>query len=413
MKTPSNESSVQQEQVDPLLQRYSLSDAPMAYDNINNAMDQTLQHPAPEQTDTHVDPFRSVASSIEGHSPSTAASQPLTADYTPYQPGQYLAPIMTGETLQLDPVPPTSINGHTNPFNDLDTPISNSTTLVGHAHANPFHDPNTPLSNASTILVPAHNDRFYSQSTNSSYVSYEQDLHAGSEIDHFRHDTEAYASGHHSAASYRPPRSRSPTPAVDEEDYYLVGDESFHHTGLPKDHHGYDPEKVAHEDEYGGKETSYYSERGYLPNGQMVVFDPEPETPTSMVYSLPSETPLETRHFGPAPTGRVLRRHKSKRRVQLTNGNLVVDVDVPPKLVLPYRGQPETMKTRYTAVTCDPDDFEREGFILRQNQTGRRTELFIVMTMFNVHPFSLLFISVTHNFLCRKMRFCFAERCTA
>ncbi|KDR75062.1 hypothetical protein GALMADRAFT_70113 [Galerina marginata CBS 339.88] len=93
--------------------------------------------------------------------------------------------------------------------------------------------------------------------------------------------------------------------------------------------------------------------------------------------------PLETRHFGPAPAGRILRRHKTKRRVQLTNGNLVVDLDVPPKLVLPRRGEPETMKTRYTAVTCDPDDFEKKGFFLRQNESGRRTELFIVITMFN------------------------------
>ncbi|KAF9556711.1 glycosyltransferase family 2 protein, partial [Agrocybe pediades] len=91
----------------------------------------------------------------------------------------------------------------------------------------------------------------------------------------------------------------------------------------------------------------------------------------------------ETRHYGRAPTGRVLRRHKTKRRVQLRNGNLVVDLDVPPKLVLPRRGEPETMKTRYTAVTCDPDDFEKSGFFLRQNEMGRRTELFIVITMYN------------------------------
>ncbi|KAF9050038.1 glycosyltransferase family 2 protein [Panaeolus papilionaceus] len=127
----------------------------------------------------------------------------------------------------------------------------------------------------------------------------------------------------------------------------------------------------------------YYTEEGYLPNGQKIVYDPEPETPTSTLYSLPPETPLETRHFGPAPSGRIVRRHKTKRRVQLTNGNLVVDLDVPPKLVLPYRGEPETLKTRYTAVTCDPDDFEKKGFFLRQNEMGRRTELFIVITMYN------------------------------
>ena len=96
------------------------------------------------------------------------------------------------------------------------------------------------------------------------------------------------------------------------------------------------------------------------------------------------ETPLPTRHFGPAPTGRVLRRHKTKKRVQLTNGNLVLDLSVPPKLVLPRKGDDETLKTQYTAVTCDPDEFEKKGFFLRQNEMRRTTELFIVIIMYNV-----------------------------
>jgi chitin synthase len=163
---------------------------------------------------------------------------------------------------------------------------------------------------------------------------------------------------------------------VDEEDYYVVGDGSIHYVGYPNP----SPEKAALQYDYQEK----YSERGYLTNGQPVVFDPEPETPTSTLNTLPPETPLETRHFGPAPTGRAVRRHKTKRRVQLTNGNLVVDLQVPPKLVLPWRGNSEMTETRYTAVTCDPDDFEKKGFFLRQNESGRRTELFIVITMYNV-----------------------------
>ncbi|RPD57628.1 glycosyltransferase family 2 protein [Lentinus tigrinus ALCF2SS1-7] len=107
------------------------------------------------------------------------------------------------------------------------------------------------------------------------------------------------------------------------------------------------------------------------------------------------DTPLPTRHFGPAPPGRVLRRHKTKKRVQLTNGNLVLDLSVPPKLVLPRKGEPETMKTRYTAVTCDPDDFEKKGFFLRQNEMKRTTELFIVITMYNEDE--ILFCRTMHG----------------
>ena len=76
--------------------------------------------------------------------------------------------------------------------------------------------------------------------------------------------------------------------------------------------------------------------------------------------------------------------NNKKRRVQLTNGNLVVELPIPPKLVLPRVGDPEVMTTRYTAVTCDPDDFEKSGFFLRQNESGRRTEVFICITMYNV-----------------------------
>ncbi|KAF8514223.1 glycosyltransferase family 2 protein [Hysterangium stoloniferum] len=96
-----------------------------------------------------------------------------------------------------------------------------------------------------------------------------------------------------------------------------------------------------------------------------------------------AEDPPDTKHFGPAPIGRITRRHKTKKRVFLTEGNLVDHLDVPTQLVLPRKGEPEMMQTRYTAVTCDPDDFERKRFFLRQNVYGRTTELLICITMYN------------------------------
>lgn len=36
------------------------------------------------------------------------------------------------------------------------------------------------------------------------------------------------------------------------------------------------------------------------------------------------------------------------------------------------------------AATCDPKDFVNEGYTLRQQMLGRKTELFIVLTMYNV-----------------------------
>ncbi|KAI0690108.1 glycosyltransferase family 2 protein [Cytidiella melzeri] len=79
------------------------------------------------------------------------------------------------------------------------------------------------------------------------------------------------------------------------------------------------------------------------------------------------------------------------KTVPLTNGNVVVDLDCPPKLVkvLPTIGgvqhgeYGEMTKMRYTMVTSDPDDFARQGFFLRQNEMRRTTELCIVITMYN------------------------------
>jgi chitin synthase len=49
------------------------------------------------------------------------------------------------------------------------------------------------------------------------------------------------------------------------------------------------------------------------------------------------------------------------------------------------RNEREFTHMRYSATTCDPNDFKDEGFTLRQvhYDPPRRTELFIVMTMYN------------------------------
>ena len=45
---------------------------------------------------------------------------------------------------------------------------------------------------------------------------------SGEFVDHFRHSAEAYASGDYSCASFRPPRSRSSTPEMDDKYYHIV-----------------------------------------------------------------------------------------------------------------------------------------------------------------------------------------------
>lgn len=97
----------------------------------------------------------------------------------------------------------------------------------------------------------------------------------------------------------------------------------------------------------------------------------------------------------------------------MTNGNYVNSLPVPPKLVLPRKGDTETLFTRYTAVTCDPDEFEQKGFFLRQNAMGRKTELFIVITMYNVKSFAYISsYSRNTDFPSRRTKYYSAERCT-
>lgn len=97
-------------------------------------------------------------------------------------------------------------------------------------------------------------------------------------------------------------------------------------------------------------------------------------------------------HYGPAPDGAQERRgvrapQMSRKEVQLINGELVLECKIPTILYsfLPRRDEVEFTHMRYTAVTCDPDDFVDKGYKLRQSigRTTRETELFICITMYN------------------------------
>ncbi|KAK4685228.1 chitin synthase, partial [Tremellales sp. Uapishka_1] len=87
-------------------------------------------------------------------------------------------------------------------------------------------------------------------------------------------------------------------------------------------------------------------------------------------------------HYEPVPK-RVLRRGRTQKKVQLFNGHVVLDINVPSMLLdqCPERTQAEFTKMRYTAVTCDPNDFVADRYTLRQRlyDPPRQTELFIVV----------------------------------
>lgn len=118
-------------------------------------------------------------------------------------------------------------------------------------------------------------------------------------------------------------------------------------------------------------------------------------------------------HYGPAPDGKQERRgarqaQMAKKEVKLINGELILECKIPTILYsfLPRRDEIEFTHMRYTAVTCDPDDFVSKGYKLRQNigTTARETELFICITMYNEDE--ILFTRTMHAVMKNIAHFC-------
>ncbi|EFY85782.1 class 2 chitin synthase [Metarhizium acridum CQMa 102] len=130
-----------------------------------------------------------------------------------------------------------------------------------------------------------------------------------------------------------------------------------------------------------------------------------------------AEDYVKVEHYGPAPDGAQERRgvrapQMSKKEVQLINGELVLECKIPTILYsfLPRRNEVEFTHMRYTAVTCDPDDFVERGYNLRQSigRTTRETELFICITMYNEDE--ICFTRTMHAVMKNISHFCSRSR---
>ncbi|KAI1778564.1 glycosyltransferase family 2 protein [Hypoxylon cercidicola] len=106
-----------------------------------------------------------------------------------------------------------------------------------------------------------------------------------------------------------------------------------------------------------------------------------------------------------------LKRWKTFTQVALYRGNLVLDCPVPKTLLDQLKiknGRDEFTHMRYSAATCDPNDFYSDNFTLRQQlfSKPRQTELFIVITMYNEDDilFARTMIGVLKNieFMCNR-----------
>ncbi|KZV65081.1 glycosyltransferase family 2 protein [Peniophora sp. CONT] len=109
---------------------------------------------------------------------------------------------------------------------------------------------------------------------------------------------------------------------------------------------------------------------------------------------------------------RVPRRYKTIKKVELFHGNFVLDSAVPTKLLnlCAMKSEREFTHMRYSAATCDPNDFKDSGFTLRQvhYDPPRRTELFIVLTMYNEDD--SLFTRTMHGVMKNIQHLCTRDR---
>jgi chitin synthase len=105
----------------------------------------------------------------------------------------------------------------------------------------------------------------------------------------------------------------------------------------------------------------------------------------------PSQAPMR-QNTGYSEVQAKMMKRRSVRQVELQQGNLVLDIAVPSHIVPTGETSEERTKMRYTAATCDPDDFMRSKYSLRPYLLGRHTELFIVMTMCVIRGLKMLML---------------------
>ena len=113
-----------------------------------------------------------------------------------------------------------------------------------------------------------------------------------------------------------------------------------------------------------------------------------------------------------APHNKIRRWTPRHSSVILDNGNLHLDCPVPSRLLntLPNKTAREFTHVRYTAATCEPNNFQKERYTLRQALYAqpRSTELFIGITLSNEDEVSLAktMYGVMENisFLCSRVR---------
>ncbi|KAI0921655.1 Chitin synthase, class 1 [Taiwanofungus camphoratus] len=160
--------------------------------------------------------------------------------------------------------------------------------------------------------------------------------------------------------------------------------------------HAYDS-TVSLPQEFGGMGSNYDDEEvEKLPLTASQgggLYPPGPIDPNA--YGDPYDRPLSTVSTASSGVDSAWRRRQTikrgvTRKVKLTKGNFITEYAVPSPVYSAIEPRWLSTKTtefshmRYTAATCDPDDFtEANGYSLRTKVYNRSTELLIAVTSYN------------------------------
>ncbi|CAI2167449.1 17560_t:CDS:2 [Funneliformis geosporum] len=160
----------------------------------------------------------------------------------------------------------------------------------------------------------------------------------------------------------------------------------------PQQYGGYPPNSEQPQQGYPPIPGQEQPQQGYpptLPTASFLNTDPaaQPLLPSGGGSVSFAQDPEQlSKHYGQAPV-RQPRRYKTTKRVELFQGNLVLDCPVPTKLLqmVPRKDDREFTHMRYTGCTSEPDNFKKNLYTLRQQiyEPSRQTEMFIVLTMYN------------------------------
>lgn len=211
------------------------------------------------------------------------------------------------------------------------------------------------------------------------------------------HSTHAYPdyppSSNTGVATDYPPAQHSQYPTTSPGQVYQFDQQpqAYTHQNYPP-HQDYDEQQSNWETKSTKSYQSGYGSQVHLnpqyemSQVQMHNAPPLPAMPYQQNYPPVNQRPpmMHAGSSGWNSAREKLMKRRSVRQVELQQGNLVLDMPVPTHIVPQGMDSKEEMtKLRYTAATCDPDDFMRQKYSLRPYLYGRRTELFIVMTMYN------------------------------